>query len=75
MLLICQQGEPRVKGSHENHDFYGLLSNWNMTDIFLVVAFLPPREPGGDYKGMLGVKKKTVGKSEKYVFIKIYLKL
>ena len=74
MLLICQQGEPRVKGSHENHDFYGLLSNLNMTDIFLVVASLPPREPGGDYKGMLGVKKKTLGKSEKYAFIKIYLK-
>ena len=46
MLLISQQGEPGVKGSHENHDFYGLLSNWNMTDIFL------PREPGGDYQGL-----------------------
>ena len=68
MLLICQQGEPRVKGSHENHDFYGLLSNWNTADIFLVVVSLPPRAPGGDYQRLLGVKKKPLGKSEKYAF-------
>ena len=68
MLSICQKGEPRVKGSHENHDFYGSLSNWNMTDIFLVVASLPPREPGRDYQGLLGVEKKTSWEKKKVRF-------
>ena len=33
MALLCQPGEPRVRGSHESHCYYGLLSNWDRADV------------------------------------------
>ena len=69
--LFHQQGKPRVKGSHESHDFYGLLSNWNMTDV----ARERRRISGRRFSPTERVwTRRPHGKSEKYAFIMIYLK-
>ena len=56
-----------MKGSYESHDFYGLLSNWNMTDVACERRriSLTPREPVGE---------DLTGKVKRTLFIMIYLK-
>ena len=81
MLLICQPGKPRMKGSHESHDFYGLLSNWNMTDLACERRLISGRRFSPTERAwrrgprvVRGENKKPLGKNEKYAFIMIYLK-
>ena len=64
-------GEPRVKGSHESHDFYGLLSNWNMTDVACERRRISGRHFSPTERTW---RRRLHGKSEKYAFIMIYLK-